>query len=431
MKVAFYNIGCKVNYAELSEIQKQFIRLGAEVVEFGSPCDAVIINTCSVTNLAESDSRKIIRRAIRLNPNAFVAVIGCYAQLRPEEIEKIEGVDAIFGTKYKFSIPLLIDKFEKQPKPKVFVGDIDDELPYHTAISVDNESRTRVVLKLQDGCDYVCTYCTIPLARGKSRSLPFNSLREKLLQLNETEYEEIVLSGINLGEYHSPNGEKFTDVLRLIENLNLKQRFRISSIEPNKVTDEIIDIVAQSSKICPHFHIPLQSGSNEILRLMKRRYNTERYRELIFKIKDKIPHCAIGIDVITGFPGETDELFEETYEFLQNLPFSYLHVFTYSERDNTPAAEMPNPVAKEIRKERTNILRKLSELKRYQFYSEQLGELAEVIPEEYNPSTNLWKGWTENYIRCEIQNFNSTEKKRVKVRLEKVLGETVLAIAIE
>ncbi|MEJ5286052.1 MAG: tRNA t(6)A37-methylthiotransferase [Candidatus Kapaibacterium sp.] len=430
MKVAFYNIGCKVNYAELSQIQSQFERLGAEVVEFGNPCDAVIINTCTVTNMADADCRKIIRRALRANPNAFVAVTGCYAQMRPEEVAKIEGVDAIFGTKYKFDIPILIEKFEKFDKPKIFVSQLNGDVPYHFAVSTDNESRTRVVLKIQDGCDYSCTYCIIPKARGKSRCLPFEALKQKIIELNDSEYEEVVLSGINLGEYKDETGKTFTDVVELIDSLQPRQRYRISSIEPNKVTDRIIDIVSKSNVFCPHFHIPMQSGSDTVLRMMRRRYNTLKYRTVVEKIKDKMPNACIGADVITGFPGETDELFEETYNFIEGLPLSYLHVFTYSDRNGTIANEIKDKVPHEVKKDRTRILRKLSDLKRREFYESQIGNIFQVIPEEYNPETGRWKGWTENYIRCEFISDANLTKKRVDVRLESVFGENCLGTIV-
>lgn len=426
MRVSFYNIGCKVNFAEISQIQKQFESMGAEVVEFGSPSDTVIINTCSVTNLADSDCRKIIRRALRANPNAFVAVIGCYAQLQPEEIAKIQGVDAIFGTKFKFDIPILINKFEKLDKPLIFVSPTNGHLPYHSAISIDHESRTRIVFKLQDGCDYPCTYCTIPLARGKSRSMPFDEVHRKIIELQDSEYEEIVLSGINLGEYKAPTGENFLDIVKLIESLHPRQRFRISSIEPNKLNNEILNIIANSNVFCPHFHIPLQSGSDEILRKMRRRYNTSLYVKLVEKIKLLMPDASIGVDVITGFPGENQEHFEETYYFIENLPVSYLHVFTYSERRGTLAANFPNKVPMNERKERTNILRKLSELKRRQFYESQLNRTFTVIPEEYDNSDGLWKGWSQNYVRIEFQAPLDLDKKRVEVLTQKVLGDTVL-----
>lgn len=426
MRVSFFNIGCKVNFAEISQIQKQFESLGAEIVEFGDQSDTVIINTCSVTNTADADCRKIIRRALRSNPNAFIAVTGCYAQLRPDEIAKIEGVDAIFGTKFKFDIPLLIDNFQKLTKPLIFISPTDRNLPYHFAISVDNESRTRVVFKLQDGCDYPCTYCTIPLARGKSRSMPFDEVRRRILELQDTEYEEVVLSGINVGEYKSPTGETFLDVVKLIESLKPRQRFRISSIEPNKLGEEILFIISNSNVFCPHFHIPLQSGSDEILRKMRRRYNTKIYSNLVEKIKKLMPDSSIGVDVITGFPGESQLHFDETYNFLESLPVSYLHVFTYSERSGTPAANFPEKVPQNERKERTNILRKLSELKRRQFYESQLNKVLTVIPEEYNSTTGLWKGWSQNYVRIEFPAPQDFAKKRVDIFANKILGETVL-----
>lgn len=429
MKISLYNLGCKVNFAEISQIQRQFEKLGAEVVQFGEPCDTFIINTCTVTSMADADCRKIIRRALKINPKAFIAVTGCYAQTKPEEIAKIEGVDAIIGTKYKFDIPILIEKFEKYDKPKIFVSDLDENLPYHFAVSTDNDSRTRVVLKIQDGCDYSCSYCIIPTARGKSRSIPFDALKQKILDLNETEYEEVVISGINVGEYKDPNGKTFLDVVRLVEELQPKQRYRISSIEPNKLKDEIIEIISYSNVFCHHFHIPLQSGSDTILKLMQRRYNTKRYEEVIYKIKDKMPDACIGVDVITGFPGETDELFYETYNFLEKLPISYLHVFTYSDRNGTKASSMPGKVPHEVKKDRTRILRKLSDYKKRLFYESQLGKIFNVVPEEYIPMEGSWKGWTENYIRCKFQASKELTKKRVAVRLQSILGDICIGEA--
>ncbi|MCX7909799.1 MAG: tRNA (N(6)-L-threonylcarbamoyladenosine(37)-C(2))-methylthiotransferase MtaB [Ignavibacteria bacterium] len=431
MKVSFYNLGCKVNFAELSQIQKQFEQLGAEIVEFGEPCDTVIINTCTVTAMADADCRKIIRRAQRISPNAFIAVTGCLAQTKPEEIAKISGVDAIFGTKYKFDIPILIEKFEKFSKPKIFVSPLDGELPYHSAISVDNESRTRVVLKIQDGCDYPCTYCIIPKARGKSRSMPFDALKEKILELDKSEYEEIVISGINVGEYKDKSGKTFVDVVRLIEEIQPKQRYRISSIEPNKLTKEIIDIISKSKIFCPHFHIPLQSGSDEILKSMRRRYNRAKYQNVVYEIKEKIPNACIGVDVITGFPGEDDLHFEETLTFLESLPISYLHVFTYSDRPGTIASGFAEKVPHEVKKERTRMLRKLSELKRRLFYEQNLGSVFTVIPEEYNSVNGRWKGWTENYIRCEFEGSNESNYKRVPVFLQSIQGDSCFGKVVD
>ncbi len=414
MKISFYNIGCKVNFSETAEIQEQFEKLGHSIVPFGNPSDAVLINTCTVTREADADCRKIIRRAIRTSPNAFIGVMGCYAQLRSDEISAIEGVDAIFGNEEKYHIPELIGNFQKRNKLGLYIGKLE-HVEFHGASSVDNENHTRVVLKIQDGCDYVCTYCTIPSARGGSRSMKFDDLRNKLLELNETEFNEIILSGVNLGEYKAPTGENFTDVVKLVESLDLKLRFRISSIEPNLVKPDLLEIISNSEKMCPHFHIPLQSGSPDILKLMKRRYNIDVFTNLVHDIKEKIPDCCIGIDVISGFPGETDSHFKETYDLLNSLPISYLHVFTYSKRDGTEAAVYPNEVPHNTKKDRTHALRALSDKKKNEFYQSQNGKIKTVIPEQYDESTNTWKGWTENYVKVVFK--NEQKKDLVKVKL--------------
>ena len=430
MRISYYNIGCKVNFAEISQIRKQFELLGHETVEFGQITDAVIINTCSVTNMADSDCRKIIRRALRYSPDAFIGVLGCYAQLKPEDIAKIDGVDAVFGIKEKFSIPDIISDFRKKGKAQLLVSNLED-LPFHTACSVDNESHTRMVLKLQDGCDYSCTYCTIPNARGGSRSMPFGELKSKIIELNETDYYEIILSGINLGEYKAPTEERFIDVIKFIENSGVKQRFRISSIEPNLITPELIEIVKNSKTVCPHFHIPLQSGSPEILKLMRRRYDAESFRELIIYIKEKIPDCCIGVDVISGFPGETGKHFEETFNLLESLPVSYLHPFTFSERDNTPAATFPGIVPHDIRKSRTVELRKLSDTKKALFYNSQVGTVRTAIPEQFDKENGAWKGWTENYVHVEFSGVDlpqvqpNSGKKPLKLELVECSGDFV------
>lgn len=389
----------------MTEVQKQFESAGFEIVEFNQPSDVVLLNTCTVTNNADADSRKVIRKAIRNNPEAFIAVMGCYSQLHPDEIIEIEGVDAVLGTNNKFEIQNLISKFEKKKSPEIFIPDLSD-VPFHFASSVDTDCRTRIVFKIQDGCDYVCTYCTIPKARGGSRSMDFNKLKEKFSEMNETKYREVVLSGINLGEYKAPTGENFKDVIRLIAESDFKYRVRISSIEPNLLNDEIIDFVKNSSNLCNHFHIPLQSGSNDVLKKMKRRYNVETFEKIIHKVIYKIPDCGIGLDVIEGFPGETDRNFQETYDLINNLPISYLHVFTYSSRDNTPAANYENQLPVHVRKERTNLLRKLSEKKKSEFIKTQIGSERIVIPEKSLPKDNYFlnKGWTGNYI---FTSFNS------------------------
>lgn len=425
MKISYFNIGCKVNFAEISEIQKRLEEKGHSTVDFGQPTDAVIINTCTVTNHADSDARKIIRRALRLSPEAFVGVLGCYAQLKPDEIAQIEGVDAVFGMKEKFDVINYIDTISKKHKPEILVSDLKD-LPFHTAASEDNESRTRVFMKLQDGCDYPCTYCTIPAARGGSRSMAFDDLKSRFLQLNNTDKYEIILSGVNLGEYLAPTGENFTDVIRFLDEAGLKQRIRISSIEPNLIKPELLQIIKNSKTICPHLHIPLQSGSPEILALMKRRYKAEFFRDQILKIKEEMPHACIGVDVISGFPGETDRHFAETIDLLKSLPISYIHAFTYSERSGTPAATMPGKVASDTRKTRTIELRKLSEEKKRDFFESQVGSIRSVIPEDYDSKTGNWAGWTENYVRVEFPSESDIEIKPNKVKLVKMLDETVL-----
>lgn len=397
MNISFYNLGCKVNLADISRIAKQFEELGHSVVEFEEKSDIVLINTCTVTHRADADCRKIVRRALRRSPDAFVGVLGCYAQLQPEQLAKIEGVDAVIGTKHKFEIPKLIENFNKNKSTEIFVSDLDDA-PFHTSAVSDNSGRTRAVLKLQDGCDYHCSFCTIPLARGASRSMPFEQIEGELEQLQKDGYREVVLSGINLGDYKTPDGKKFVDALKLIDEKSGDLRIRISSIEPNLLSDEVLDVVANSKNIVPHFHIPLQSGSQELLRKMKRRYKATYYHDLVLRIKEVMPHCCIGVDVIVGFPGETDELAQETYDFLSGLPVSYLHVFTYSERENTKAAKMTGVVPHDVRKERTHQLRELSDKKRIEFDKSQVGTDRVVIPEMYNEQNGMWRGWTENYV---------------------------------
>lgn len=426
MKVALHTIGCKVNFAETSQIREKFESMGYEITEFGNESDIILLNTCTVTNKADADARKLIRRSRREFPEAFIGVMGCFAQLKPDEVASIEGVDAVFGQDEKFNIPNIINNMIGGEKTQVNVSCIDD-LTFHEATTYDNESRTRAFLKLQDGCNYFCTFCTIPFARGKSRSMPFERISEQFRKAVEGGYKEAVISGINLGDYKVPTGESFTDVVKLIDSLEYDIRVRISSIEPNLLTDEIISVVSKENKFVPHFHIPLQSGSPEILRKMKRRYKVDYYKDLIYKIKSKIPHCAIGIDVIVGFPGETDDNFNETFELLTELPITYLHVFTYSERELTPAASYPNPVPERIRKERTLKLRELSENKKNAFYKSQIGSLRKVIPETYDQESKLWKGWTENYVRVLLNAPGNIDKSPKNVKLINFQGDFVLA----
>jgi threonylcarbamoyladenosine tRNA methylthiotransferase MtaB len=452
MKISFYNIGCKVNYADVSELQEMLEALGHSTVPFGAQSDAVFINTCTVTNNADADARKVIRKAIRNSPDAYVGVLGCYAQLKPDEVAKIKGVDAVFGQNEKFKIPQLIDNFSKNDQTQVLVSGMED-IPFHTSCSAENDDRTRVFLKIQDGCDYVCTYCTIPMARGGNRSMDFAELQTYFNSLENEDFYEIIISGINVGEYKAKTSEDFSDVVKFIDSAGVKQRIRISSIEPNKLKPEIIEMISKSGTFCPHFHIPLQSGSDDILKAMKRRYNSGFYRGLIENINYKIDDVCIGIDVIVGFPGESDEKFQETYDFLESLQFSYLHVFTYSERDNTPAAEYAEVVPHIVRKERTKQLRQLSDKKRDEFYTSQLGSIRTVIPEQFKESpkdgksddyshimgepqlnnpiqiagvpmqevakskTVTWSGWTENYVKVEFEAPRDLAKIPHKIEL--------------
>lgn len=430
MKVSFYNLGCKVNLADISRLGKQFEELGHDIVDFEVPSDIVLINTCTVTHRADADCRNIVRRALKKSPSAFIGVLGCYAQLKPEEIAKIEGVDAVIGTKEKFEVTKLIEKFEKQAQTQILVSELKD-IPFHTSAVTDNAGRTRAILKIQDGCNYHCTFCTIPMARGASRGMNFDEIEPEIRKMEAQGFREIVLSGINLGDYKSPSGEKFIDVVKLITDMDTKVRFRISSIEPNLLKEEMLDIIANSKNFCRHFHIPLQSGSPEILRKMKRRYQTKEYKALVESIKAKMPDCAIGADVIIGFPGESDEHFQETVDFIKNLPFTYLHVFTYSERDNTPAINYSGVVPFNIRKERTNILRHISEEKRIVFDNENINSTRKVIPEIYNHDNGLWKGWTENYVSVIFPGNKNLPKEEVLIHLDQMIESKVIASIVD
>jgi threonylcarbamoyladenosine tRNA methylthiotransferase MtaB len=424
MKVAFYTLGCKLNYSETSTIASQFVEAGHSVVAFGDDADCLIINTCTVTENADTEARKVIRRTLKKSPNAFIGVTGCYAQLQPEEIASIDGVDAVFGTKEKFEILNTISSFEKTETPKVFVSDEEEITEFNESFSFEADSRTRAFLKIQDGCNYNCSFCTIPLARGASRSMPFDQIIPRIKEIEKSGYNEIVLTGINLGDY-SFEQYRFVDVIRRIETSDVQSRFRISSIEPNLLTKEIVDIVLSSSKFCQHFHIPLQSGSSEILGKMRRRYKVQNYHDLIWRIKEKNADTCIGVDVIVGFPGETDQHFEETFRFLEELPISYLHVFTYSERENTPAKEYDNPIPYAQRKQRTARLRQLSELKKNVFYTSQLGLKKTVIPEKYDGENEIWNGYTENYVRVSFKAPNNIVQKPSVILLNSFDGNNV------
>jgi len=398
LKASFHTLGCKLNFSETSTIGQQFLQNGFEIVDFKEEADVCIINTCSVTENAEKECRQLVRRIKRLNSNTFIAVTGCYAQLRPQEIAAIEGVDAILGNNEKFKIFSLLNNFDKNEMSCVYVNPTETLSDFNSAYSTDADSRTRAFLKIQDGCDYNCTFCTIPLARGKSRSQNEDEVIEELKFLITKGYKEIILTGVNVGDYGRKNDLSLYYLLKRMIAVHGKFRIRISSIEPNLLTDKIIDLTASSDKLCNHFHIPLQSGSSKILRLMKRRYTTEFFKELIHKVNSRIENAGIGIDVIVGTPGETEEDFLNTYNFVKELPVSYLHVFTYSERPMTEALTMDGKVNIAERKKRNHMLRILSDKKRNQFYIKQIGRELEVLFEKNN-FEGYMHGFSSNYVR--------------------------------
>lgn len=415
--VAFHTLGCKLNYSETSSIQRLFEDNGFFVNEFDAGADVYVINTCSVTDFADQKCRQIVRRALRHTPQSFVVVVGCYAQLKPQEIAEIPGVDLVLGAGEKFKIIDYIDTLTKaQGKGMVSAGEIREVNTFHNAFSFGD--RTRSFLKVQDGCDYKCTFCTIPLARGKSRSDTVESVVANAHKIAEMGVKEIVLTGVNIGDFG--NGTEviegtrvkkealFIDLIKELDKVEGINRFRISSIEPNLLTNEIIAFVADSQRFMPHFHIPLQSGNNKQLQQMKRRYKRELYASRVETIKTLMPHACIGVDVIVGFPGETDEDFLETYRFINSLDISYLHVFTYSERPNTPANEMENAVPMHKRRERNEMLRILSEKKRRAFYQQFLGQTREVLFEKHKNSAFL-TGFTDNYIKIELPKNGGNE----------------------
>ncbi|AYQ30815.1 tRNA (N(6)-L-threonylcarbamoyladenosine(37)-C(2))-methylthiotransferase MtaB [Runella sp. SP2] len=401
-KVAFYTLGCKLNYSETSSISRMFEQKGYQKVAFNEQPDIFIINTCSVTDNADKKCRKIVREAQGINPNGYVAVIGCYAQLKPQEISEIPGVDAVLGAAEKFRLIDLLDGFVKAPvaQPgRVMASPIEEAVDYHVSYSLND--RTRTFLKVQDGCDYPCAYCTIPLARGKSRSDTVANVVKAAHEIAARGVKEIVLTGVNIGDFGLHDGkrtETFFELVQALDEVEGIERFRISSIEPNLLTDEIIAFVAQSKRFVPHFHIPLQSGSNKVLGLMRRRYRRELYVDRVTKIKELMPDCCIGVDVIVGHPGETKEAFLETYNFLNELPISYLHVFTYSERPNTLAVDIKPVVPQSQRAERSKMLHILSDKKRRAFYEGQLGTERTVLFEDEVVDGNM-QGFTENYVR--------------------------------
>ncbi len=392
-------MGCKLNFSETSTIARSFAEKGYRRVEFHERPDIFIINTCSVTDNADKRCRKIVREAQQISPDAYIAIIGCYAQLKPKEIAEIPGVDAVLGAAEKFRLHELLDDFVKPESAKVIAQEISATNEFNTSYSIHD--RTRTFLKVQDGCNYNCSFCTIPLARGKSRSDTIANIVEQAKAIGNTEVKEIVLTGVNTGDFGIQNGrrkERFLDLIKALDEIKTIDRFRISSIEPNLLSEEIIDFVSKSQRFVPHFHVPMQSGSDNILKLMRRRYRKALYQGRVASIKRKMPNCAIGVDVIVGFPGETEKDFLETYNFLNELDVSYLHVFTYSERSNTPAAAMDGVVPIKERNRRSKMLRTLSEKKKRHFYEKNLHTLTRVLFENDVQDGKI-EGFTENYIR--------------------------------
>jgi len=401
-KVAFYTLGCKLNFSETSTIARNFQEEGFERVDFEEVADMYVINTCSVTENADKQFKQIVKKALKANDKAFIAAVGCYAQLKPEELADIDGVDLVLGATEKFKITDYINDLSKNDMGEVHSCEIEEADFYVGSYSFGD--RTRAFLKVQDGCDYKCTYCTIPLARGISRSDTMEGVLKNAAEISAKGIKEIVLTGVNIGDYgkgefgNKKHEHTFLDLVTELDKVEGIERLRISSIEPNLLKNETIELVSKSRAFVPHFHIPLQSGSNDIMKKMKRRYMKELYVDRVNKIREVMPHACIGVDVIVGFPGETDEHFLETYHFLNDLDISYLHVFTYSERDNTEAAEMDGVVAKNVRAKRSKMLRGLSVKKRRAFYESQIGTNRTVLFESENKEGYI-QGFTENYVK--------------------------------
>ncbi|MEK6551862.1 MAG: tRNA (N(6)-L-threonylcarbamoyladenosine(37)-C(2))-methylthiotransferase MtaB [Bacteroidota bacterium] len=439
--VAFHTLGCKLNFSETSTIGQQFLKHGFSIVDEKEKADVFVINTCTVTDNADRECRQIARRALRNNPNSFIVVTGCYAQLRPDEIAKIDGVDAILGSNEKFNLFSYLENFEKKelsciyPPRRIYVSLTENLDSFNPSYSSDADNRTRAFFKIQDGCDYKCSFCTIPLARGRSRSASPEEVINEFKQLLKAGYKEIILTGVNVGDFgkslspdldHEQEHDQEHDheynlysLLKMMLKVEGDYRIRISSIEPNLLTDEILDLTANDERICNHFHIPLQSGSREILKLMQRRYRIEDYLELIYKANNRITDLGIGVDVIVGFPGETQENFLETYNFLKGLQISYLHVFTYSERPETKAIEMANSVDPIERKRRSNMLRILSEKKKHEFYQKMVGKELTILF-EHEDRNGMLKGFSSNYVRIKHSFDQELINKFVKVKIKEV-----------
>jgi threonylcarbamoyladenosine tRNA methylthiotransferase MtaB len=429
---AFHTLGCKLNFAETSTIARQLTDAGYDKVSFDDKADVYVINTCSVTENADRECKLHVKRAMKANPEGLVVIVGCYAQLKPEEISQIDGVDLVLGAKEKFNILSYLDDLEKSESEGIVHSCEIEETDFFIG-SYSIGDRTRAFLKVQDGCDYKCTYCTIPLARGISRSDTIDNVVKNATEIAGRDIKEIVLTGVNIGDYgkgefgNKRHEHTFLDLISELDKVDGIERIRISSIEPNLLKDESIELVSKSRSFVPHFHIPLQSGCDDLLKKMKRRYLTQLYRNRVSKIREVMPDAAIGVDVIVGFPGETEEKFMETYNFLNELPITYLHVFTYSERENTEAAEMEGVVPIPERKKRNKMLRILSEKKKMAFYQTQLGRTLPVLWEHENKNGKMY-GFTENYVRVQ-KDFDQGSVNQIEfLNLEKILSDGTVSV---
>lgn len=429
---AFHTLGCKLNFAETSTIARQLTDAGYEKVGFDDKANVYVINTCSVTENADRECKLHVKRAMKANPEGLVVIVGCYAQLKPEEISQIEGVDLVLGAKEKFNILSYLDDLEKSESEGIVHSCEIEETDFFIG-SYSIGDRTRAFLKVQDGCDYKCTYCTIPLARGISRSDTIENVLKNATEIAARDIKEIVLTGVNIGDYgkgefgNKRHEHTFLDLISELDQVEGIERIRISSIEPNLLKDESIELVSKSKSFVPHFHIPLQSGSDDLLKKMKRRYLTKLYYDRVHKIREVMPHAAIGVDVIVGFPGETEERFMETYNFLNELPITYLHVFTYSERENTEAADMEGVVPIPERKRRNKMLRILSEKKKMAFYQTQLGKTLPVLWEHENKDGKMF-GFTENYVRVQ-KDFDPSSVNQIELlKLGKIEADGTVSV---
>ncbi|MCB0738151.1 MAG: tRNA (N(6)-L-threonylcarbamoyladenosine(37)-C(2))-methylthiotransferase MtaB [Bacteroidetes bacterium] len=421
--VAFHTLGCKLNFSETSTISRKFKESGYEIAPFDQSADIYVINTCSVTDHADRKTKKVVRDAKKLNPDSKVAIIGCYAQLKPDEIVQIPGVDMVLGAAEKFNLVEHLSALDVD-QPCIVNSHIKDVKDFNASYSFGE--RTRTFLKVQDGCNYFCAFCTIPLARGRSRSDTIENIVKQANEIAAQGIKEIVLTGVNIGDFGQPNDETFIDLVKELDKVEGIERFRISSIEPNLLKDEIIEFVAQSEKFVPHFHIPLQSGSDTILKAMRRRYERKLYRNRIGKIKELMPDCCIGVDVIVGFPGETDELFLETYHFLNELPISYLHVFSYSERPNTTAIRIDDVVPKGKRTERRKQLQILSEKKKRAYYEQFVGETRQVLFEG-KERDGFIHGHTDNYLEVKVESNKVDENELCDFHLSSLENDLVMS----